>query len=306
MKMLLLTAVLLAASAGISGCTKKKEPLAEGESAYQIYYLNPSMTKLTPIEYRTQTTATEALISELIARFIEIPTDVDCQVALSEKVEYQGFRQEDQVLYLYFDTNYTSMKQEREILCRAALAKTMTQVPGVDYISIYSGNQPLVDYRGKPVGMISGNDFIDSISDVNAYEETELTLYYADESGEMLIPEKREVVHNISVSVEQVVLEELIRGPETEELRPTLEGGTKLLNVSVNENVCYLNFSSEFLNNSLEVRDYIPIYSIVNSLSELSSVNRVQITVNGSSGQMFRDSISLNQLFERNLDYVKQ
>jgi germination protein M len=198
------------------------------------------------------------------------------------------------------------MKREREILCRAALAKTMTQVPGVDYISIYSGNQPLVDYRGKPVGMISGNDFIDSISDVNAYEETELTLYYADESGEMLIPEKREVVHNISVSVEQVVLEELIRGPETEELRPTLEGGTKLLNVSVNENVCYLNFSSEFLNNSLEVRDYIPIYSIVNSLSELSSVNRVQITVNGSSGQMFRDSISLNQLFERNLDYVKQ
>ena len=54
----------------------------------------------------------------------------------------------------------------------------------------------------------------------------------------------------------------------------------------------------------LEVKDYIPIYSIVNSLSELSSVNRVQISVNGAQNTKFRDSIELNTLFERNLDYI--
>jgi len=41
----------------------------------------------------------------------------------------------------------------------------------------------------------------------------------------------------------------------------------------------------------------------VNSLAAASSINKVQITVNGSQEVMFRDSISLNQLFERNLDY---
>ena len=79
---------------------------------------------------------------------------------------------------------------------------------------------------------------------------------------------------------------------------------TKLLNVSVNENVCYLNFDASFLSNPLEVREYIPIYSIVNSLSELSSVSRVQITVNGSQNEVFRDLIPLNSMFERNLDYI--
>ena len=74
------------------------------------------------------------------------------------------------------------------------------------------------------------------------------------------------------------------------------------MNVSLNENICYINFDSTFLNNTLEVKEYIPIYSIVNSLSEISTVSKVQITINGSQDVMFRDVISLNTQFERNLE----
>lgn len=298
----LLAALLL--MMGLAGCRQKEKPLEEGEEAYQVYYLNTSMTKLVPREYRSKTTDSVLLIQELMDSLMQVPADLDVQAALSEKVVYQGCRQEDVVLYLFFDNNYTGMKPYREILCRAALTKTLTQVDGIDYINIYSGDQPLVDLNGMPVGMLASTDFVDSISDVNAFERTELTLYFTDEAGEKLYPEKREVVHNVNTSVEKVILEELVSGPEGAGLKPTLDSGVKLLNVSVNENVCYLNFDASFLSNSLEVRDYIPIYSIVNSLSELASVNRVQITVNGAQDVMFRDSVSLNTLFERNLDYI--
>ena len=50
------------------------------------------------------------------------------------------------------------------------------------------------------------------------------------------------------------------------------------------------------------MKELIPIYSIVNSLCAISNVNKVQLTVNGSSDVMFRDVISLNTQFERNLD----
>ena len=69
------------------------------------------------------------------------------------------------------------------------------------------------------------------------------------------------------------------------------------------DNVCYINFDSAFANTTLAVNEYIPIYSIVDSLSEMTPVTKVQIMINGSQDVMFRDSISLNQLFERNLDY---
>lgn len=311
----LLTAILLAACVlamgMLAGCENNRQQAAAGTDGttagpgvYQIYYLNPSMTRLVAQEYRTESTDTAVLIEELMNQFMNVPADVDNQVALSEKVVYQGCKQQDMVLYLYFDNNYTSMQSYREILCRAALARTMTQIPGIDYINIYSGDQPLLDMNGAPVGMLSAADFVDGLSDVNAFERTELTLYFTDDAGELLHAEQREVVHNINTSVERVVLEELISGPEQPGLKPTLDPATRILNVAVNENVCYINFDGAFLSNPLEVKEYIPIYSIVNSLSEQASVNRVQITVNGVQDVSFRDSLSLNTMFERNLDYI--
>lgn len=297
--LVLLLAVLL-----LAGCKKKEVPLEEGESEYQIYYMNQAVNKLISRAYRTKTTDTQELIGELMDGLLHVPADLEAQPVLSDKVVYQGFRQDDTVLYLFFDNNYTSMNNCQEILCRAALARTLTQVPGIEYISIYSGDQPLMDSSGMPAGPISAADFVDSITDVNAYERTELTLYFTNADGTMLYPEKRSVMHNVNTSVERVILEELISGPDVPGLMPTLNSDIKILNVSVNENICYVNFDAVFLNNSLEVKDYIPIYSIVNSLSELSNVSRVQITVNGSQEVTFRETISLNTLFERNLDYT--
>lgn len=303
MKRWLYGILLLLAAAVLAGCTSQEE--AVGKDTYKIYYLNTAMTKLAPQDYLTDTTDQEALIKELLDQFMVVPKELDSQVALSDKVALTKYQKEDVVLYLYFDAGYGSrsnMNSTREILCRAALAKTLTQIPGIEYININVGDQPLLDREGNPVGMLAGSDFIESIDDINTFEKTKLQLFFADETGERLVQEEREVVHSINTSLEKLIVEELISGPEAQGGFPTLPKETKLLNVSVNENICYLNFDTAFLNNSLEIKEYIPIYSIVNSLSELTVVNKVQIMVNGSADVMLRDAISLNTMFERNLD----
>ena len=300
---LLLLLLMMAVSGGCGREKKAPGPLEEG--TYHIYYLNSSMTKLMPQEYTADTQEQGALIEELMTQFLNVPNDVDSQVALSDKVGYLGYRQEDQVLYLYFDAGYGSrvnMNATREILCRAALAKTMTQIEGIDYISIYVADQPLLDSYGNPVGVMTGSDFIEGISDINSYEKSQLKLFFADETGERLVEENREVVHSINTSLERLIVEELIKGPAVTGHGRTLPADTKLLNVSLNENICYINFDASFLNNNLEVKEYIPIYSIVNSLSEISTVSKVQITINGSQDVMFREAVSLNTQFERNLE----
>lgn len=297
---------LLWAVAGCTGgCGKNKKEDQAGEEGYRIYYLNSSMTKLMPQNYATETTRQDELIGELMHQFLNAPNAVDSQVALSDKVGYLGYRQENQVLFLYFDAGYGSrvnMNPTREILCRAALAKTMTQIEGIDYISIYVADQPLLDSYGNPVGVVAGTDFIEGISDINAYEKSQLKLFFADETGTRLAEENREVVHSINTSLERLIVEELIKGPQAEGRGRTLPADTKLLNVSLNENICYINFDSTFLNNTLEVKEYIPIYSIVNSLSEIPTVSKVQIAINGSQDVMFRDVISFKTQFERNLE----
>lgn len=287
----------------MSGCSEMKAD--QDGTVYKIYYLNSAMTKLVPQEFVTQTTDKNQLIEELLYQFVNVPKDLDSQAALSDKVTLQSYKQEDVVLYLYFDAGYSSpsnMNAAREILLRAALTKTLTQIEGIDFININVGDQPLMDKEGNPIGMLAGSDFVDSVGDVNGYEKTELTLFFANETGDKLVEEKREVVRNINTSLEKLIVEELIKGPEKPGSYPTLPKETRLLNISVNENVCYLNFDSAFTANTLEIKEYIPIYSIVNSLVELTTVNKIQIMINGSADVMFRDSLSLNTLFERNLD----
>lgn len=303
--------LLLACFLLLAGCGKKQEKTAEAvDGVYKIYYLNSAMTKMEPQDYTMSQKpesdseeVTDWEIVHLLDQLRTVPKDLDRQAAVPDKVGFERYKLEDTVLYLYFDNNYAMMNATREILCRAALVKTLTQVKGVDYVAVYTAEQPLMDSSGSPVGPMANADFIDNISNVNSYEKTELTLYFADETGAKLEKETREVVHNVSTSLEKLVIEQLIAGPSRPGMNPTLPKDTKLLNVSVNENICYINFDSSFLNNTLDVKEYIPIYSIVNSLAAVSSINKVQITVNGSQEVMFRDVISLNQLFERNLDY---
>ncbi|MGN0371782.1 MAG: GerMN domain-containing protein [Enterocloster sp.] len=289
----------------LSGCEKTEKLKADPENGiYLIYYLNAAMTRLVPQSYEAQGSTREELVEELMKQFVTVPQDLDCQSALSDKVTYMGTRQDDQVQYIYFDVNYSSMKPDREILCRAALARMLTQIEGINYISVYCGEQPLMDLQGNPVGAVSAADFIMNTSNVNAYEKTELTLYFADETGNKLVPERREVVHNINTSLEQLIVEQLIAGPGQEGSFAVLPPDCKILSLSVTDNVCYINFDSSFLNNSLPVSEYVPIYAIVDSLSEMTSINRVQIMVNGSQDVMFRDLVSLNTTFERSQDYI--
>ena len=253
-----------------------------------------------------QTEDMGALIEELMIQFLQVPADLDCQTALGEKVEFQKYAVDNNVLYLYFDANYMLMDSTREILCRAALVKLFTQIEGIEYINIYSGDQPIMDSSGTPVGMLTAGDFVESISDVNTFEQSQLVLYFADETGEKLVREEREVIHSINTSTERLIVEQLIEGPHTEGLYATLPPETKILNISVMDSVCYINFDQAFLNNSLSVKEYIPIYSVVNSLTETGGVSRVQFAVNGSQDVLFKDIVSLKTLFEQNLEYVEQ
>ena len=299
-------ALVILASLLLGGCRSQEVPVSKPEeNQYVIYYLNTGVTRLEPVTYTAENTDALDLIQELYQQLRTVPVDMDVASPLSSKVELQRLQWDQNVLYMYFDANYTLMGTSQEILCRAALTKTMTQIQGVDYVNIYSGEQPLMDSSGNPVGMLSASDFMDNISDVNAYEKSELTLYFADESGQYLQAETREVMHSINTSMERLVVEQLLEGPETEGLKSTIPPDARLLNISVTANVCYLNFDSAFLNNTLDVADEIPIYSIVDSLTQLTAVNRVQFSVNGSPAVMFRDRISLDALFEQNMDYVK-
>jgi germination protein M len=119
-----------------------------------------------------------------------------------------------------------------------------------------------------------------------------------------LVETNRQILYDNSLSLENLVINELIAGPNTEDMYPTLPSTLKVLSVSTKDGICYVNLDSSFVTDALDVAEYVPIYSIVNSLVELSGITKVQISVNGSFDLVFKEKIPLTQIFEWNSDYL--
>ncbi len=299
--LLVLSLILL-----LCGCAEKEQASAPEEGRYEVWYLDHSATTLESLSYTAAGRSWQDLVPELVTQFMTVPNDADLVPAAGEKAGYEGFTMEGSLLYLYFDEYLGELKPERKILCCAALTKTMAQVPGVERVAIYTAGQPLQAADGTLLGPFAAADFVTGVSNVNSYETSELMLYFAAEDGVHLSKEERTVTYRMDTPLEQLAVEQLIEGPKWPGRKAVIPQETRLLSLSVTDSICYLNFSREFLTAMPEEDPWLTIYALVNTLSELKSVTRVQIAVEGSQDLLFREAIPLNTLFEPEFDYPEK
>lgn len=287
----------------LAGCAGERA-IEEGMPV-ELYYLNKSETKVTPQEYRMQSDKPEEAVKELLSRLSEQPQDLTLKPAIGGSVNVLEYSITEGQLVLKFDEHYKELSATTEILTRAAIVRTLTQIPGIDYVSMQIREENLTDAAGNPVGVMSEDTFIDNAgAEINAYEKTKLRLYFADESGTKLIEAVRPKIYNSNISMEKLVVEELIQGPNNSEIYPTINPNTKVINVTVKDGICYVNLDENFLVQPYNVSNEVAIFSIVNSLVELPNVNKVQLSINGNTDVLYRENVSLTKVFERNLEVV--
>lgn len=293
----------------LSACGRGRQ---EGSYSYNIYYVNKEGTRVVSEEYVTDTSAENK--EELLQEFIQILSDTaERPEYLSPLTEfYQGYALNEGQINLDFDEGYIKQDPIVEVLCRAAVVRTMTQIDGIDTVTFSVQGEALVDAIGIPVGAMTADSFIDNAgTEINAYVETEFRLYFANETGDALTEVSRNVIYNSNISMEQQVVEELIKGPQENDVigneagYPTVNPAVTILGVTVRDRVCYVNLSEEFLTPVHNVTSQVALYSIVNSLVELPGVNKVQISIDGNTDVTFLDSISLTTVFERDLDIIE-
>lgn len=273
---------------------------------YKIYYVNKEETKIYSAEYDSETQDTEALLAELIEQLGTTGERMEYIAPLAGDFALLDYTLDNGQLTLNFDEQYKKMSVVREVLVRAAIVRTLTQVPDIHYVAFTIQGEMLTDSLGAAVGTMAADTFIDNAgNEINAYEKVSLRLYFANEAGDGLVEEnRRNVVYSSNISLEKLVVEQLVSGPMAQGAYPTINPLTKIVSVNVKDGVCYVNLSEEFLNQPYNVNSEVTIYSITNSLVELSNVNKVQISINGDTDISYRENMSLSNVFERNLDLL--
>ena len=285
------------------GCNREKKQ--EGE--YQIYYLNMDMSKIVAEAYDSSGAEGQELVEELLMKLQSAPESSKLRQTIPTNITINSFKMNGAYLYVDFSKEYKELQPTEEILIRAAIAKTLTQ-PGVSSLVTFTvESEPLLTHDGTLVGSMSADSFVENPGkQINSRVETTLTLYFANKDGTQLVKETRTVHHSTNVSLEKLIMEQLIEGPKESENSATIPTATKLISVSVVDGVCYVNLGDSFKNQNAEINEEIVLYSIVNSLTESQGVSKVQISINGSTDGKLRYTYDLSKMYERELKYVKE
>lgn len=306
-KIIIACALAVLILTGVSACGRNGQ---ESGQSYMIYYVNKDVTRVVSEEYATAAAKREDLLREFLGLLGDTAERPEYLSPLPES--FQGYTLNAGQMNLDFGEAYLEQNPIQEVLSRAAVVRTLTQITGIDTITYSVQNVALTDAVGIPVGVMTADSFIDNAGkEINAYTESVFSLYFANETGDALVKADREVVYNSNISMERQVVEELIKGPGEDEESggeagyPTINPAVTVLGVTVKDRVCYVNLSEEFLTPVYEVTSQTVLYSIVNSLVELPGVNKVQISIDGRTDVTYRDGVSLTTLFERNLDMIE-
>lgn len=294
-------------------CAGCKQEGQKREAEFNVYYLdrNENHINAMPYEPTVDRNQKEALVQELLEQLAIQTNEIDLQPVVS------GFRvkncliRESQVT-LNFSEEYGDLAPTKEVLVRAAIVKTLTQVEGIELVAFQVNGRNLLDSLGNTVGVMSADTFIDNTGeDMKKYEEVTLTLYFANATGDGLIKVNRTMRYNTNISLEKLVVEQVLHGPMDKKgkdndmvLLATLNPETKIISVNIKDGICYVNLNNGFLTLPPNIKAETAIYSLVNSLTELLGVSKVQLAVDGETEVKLGEK-TLSALYERNLDIIQ-
>ena len=188
-----------------------------------------------------------------------------------------------------FSESFLSDDPLKNVLHAYAVTKTLCSTGKISQVRVTVCGNDISDRDGNQLGFVAASD-INLETEEYSSELRKIVLYFASDSG-FLSKEERTVKITDQQPIEQYIINELIKGPDDKSLRAPLSRDTILISADVEDNICYLNFKSNFIkeNSGSSEHERLVIYSMVNSLTELQTISRVQFYMDGRRVDSFGD-----------------
>lgn len=124
------------------------------------------------------------------------------------------------------------------------------------------------------------------------YRQTIVSLFFENIETKELTPEARMIdIKELINNPYEKLMNMLMEGPKNEKLNKLIPENTKVLSINKEGDTLTIDFSSEFLNydKSSDSGKSNLIYSIVNTMTELTEINHVKFLINGEENSEFSD-----------------
>ena len=271
-----------------------------------VYFINKAGDELKKEEYRVKSDNVNSQITDLLDALSKDGDEKDDKAAVPETVIVNGFKLDNGIVTVDFNSEYNHLENQTEVMCRAAVVLTLIQINAVDGIAFTVDDKPYEKVAGTKLGVMDASSFVSMLrGGDDQFARADFLLYFGNEDGSKLKKYDLKNANYGNKTKEEFIVDKLISGPDKNGYTATLNKNVKLRSVSSSNNICYVDFDESFLSERSGVLDEVCIYSIVNSLCELNDIHEVQITVNKDSDIVYHKKISLREPLIRNLDLVE-
>ena len=293
---------------GMTGCGEKTDKQL---MSYQVFYINSDGSGLTGKTYQLKDAKQDlvSVIKELIIR-LQTPQEENLKSPIDEGIQVVDYQIKENQLSVYFSAGYNNKSGLDEILSRAAIVKTLCQIQEIEYVEFYVEDQPLM-LSGNAVGLMSQESFVDELNPQDQKQSKETVLYFANKQGNRLKKITTDITYNAAEPIARLLVEQLIAGVSSiqnideTKLQSAVPSKTTLNNLTIRDNICYLDLSRDFEQQDPNVSSEVIVYSIVDKLCELPEVTKVQFSVDGEQKEKYGDLEGFNKPLERNLDLLE-
>ncbi len=254
-----------------AACTQGDQPPPEG--SYKVYFAVPGERGgMTAVDFEYQElSAGEDPVEGLVQRLLAGPKTGGLASPLLPGVRLRSaVLEEDGLLHLDLSEQYNGLAGIYLTVANACFVLTLSQVEGVEGLYITVEGAPLPYQAVQP---LRADHFILSGAEEETVSVNALLYFPRTEGG--LGAEYRTVTKTESDSLPAAVLTALLAGPQSEELTAPLPDGTVLRSVRVENGICKVDLSGEFLTGEPQEEEQarMAVYAIVNTLCALEELN---------------------------------
>lgn len=210
-----------------------------------------------------------------------------------------NFDSQKKLAELDFSREY--YKLENEIFFRSSLVWSLTSLDFIDGVKILVDGKKLKKTDGDNFDFFSRENILlnPDISDEKTYRKM-FKLYF--KKDDKLFIEEREIDIALNQPQEKYIVEQVILGPENSDLNliNPVPKETKIYDIKTDKDICYISLSGDFIKKCSRENQKFAIYAIVNSLTELENINKVQFLIETGKINKKDWNFDLSNPFERN------
>ena len=312
-RIILLLALLAMLAAG---CREKQSSAGEETGTLEsgwiyLYYLNANADGFVKVPYKPDhtdnpVTATTEIIYQL-STTEESNTD-KYKASVPGTIMVNTITVLDHnLLNIDFGEAYRQLSAVDEALLRASVVQSVIQLEGVDSVTFSVNGASFMGTSNIPVGPMDRSTFLTSGNEKDLYNyELEVTLYYANASGDGLVPVTRTIQVTENLSPEMAALYALKHPPGHSGLQSPLPGNLQIRSTEIVDNICYVDLSPEIEEISSGITEEVKVYSIVDTLASLNSAYQIQFLVEGEKLKELNDFENFDHLLSMEYELWKK